>query len=311
MLTKPQCQKAEWTRSNHLGNTLNGNAPSYNWILPHFSSNKAQKCVFRIRYNISTDDYESNLDSKSNGLKSPIRNNPLINIGSDSNQVLRLALNTAQYGRVFQDRSHSFILLPRPKRINDAKIYNLNVRGKRGNIVQVYPGVEYDFVPNELNVRTNELVHVQWTGSNTHNNVQPAGDGQAGNDGQGQDGTDRNNFVQILSLNDNYPIPFEQADIWTDAQPVDFLDQTTKITSKEDLALYFASSGYYKCLNEQNCQESYAKKNRLDNDLNNASASFPGLLIKFNKSNKIYYYMCSRNNNFSNRSQKGTIRVVD
>ncbi|RNA39225.1 DD3-3-like [Brachionus plicatilis] len=313
ILAKPECHKAEWTRSNHLGNTLDGKAPSYNWILPHFSSNKAQKCVFRIRYNISTDDYEPTLDSKSNGIKSPIKTNPQVNMGESSNQVLKLAVNTAQYGRVFQDRSHSFILLPRPAQISGAKIYNLNVRGKRGNIVQVYPGVEYDFVPNDLSVKTNELVHVQWTGSNTHNNAQPAGDGQAGADGQGQEGTDRNNFVQIFSLNDNYPVPIEKADIWKDVEAVDFLDESVKIKSSEgeDLALYLASSGYYKCLKKENCEEDYSKKRKLDENLNNGPASCPGVLIKFKKANKVYYYMSTRNNNFSNRSQKGTIRVVN
>jgi len=44
-------------------------------------------------------------------------------------------------------------------------VFNVNVRGKRGNIVQTYPSVEYDFVPNRLALSANDYVHFQWTGS--------------------------------------------------------------------------------------------------------------------------------------------------
>jgi hypothetical protein len=67
-------------------------------------------------------------------------------------------------------------------------IHNVQVRGKRGNIVQVYPGVEYDFFPASMNVKLGDYVHFQWTGSN--NNPQ-------NNDGQGTAGTDRSNIVEL------------------------------------------------------------------------------------------------------------------
>jgi hypothetical protein len=79
--------------------------------------------------------------------------------------------------------------------------------GKRGNIVQTYPAVEYDFLPDRLTASPADLIHIQWTGSNTHNNGGGGGDGQAGDAGQGTTGTDRHNFVQLAALEENYPIP--------------------------------------------------------------------------------------------------------
>lgn len=71
LLDAPACQQAEWTRSNHLGNAKSSSNPSrFDWKLPYFPSKRIQKCVFRIRYNITTDDYDSfQTDSKSNGIK--------------------------------------------------------------------------------------------------------------------------------------------------------------------------------------------------------------------------------------------------
>jgi Trk K+ transport system NAD-binding subunit len=92
-----------------------------------------------------------------------VEQNPYVQIGA-GHTPLRLAINTAQFGRTFQDRTHIFKLKPRPANLKGKRIINLNVRGKRGNIVQVYPAVEYDFVPNELIITENDAVHIQWTG---------------------------------------------------------------------------------------------------------------------------------------------------
>jgi hypothetical protein len=110
---------------------------------------------------------------------------------TDQDFKLQLAINTNQFGRTFQDRSHVFQVRPRSDELkakcpND--IYALNVRGKRGNIVQTFPGTEYDFTPDRLEISQNDCIHIQWTGSNTNPN---------NNDGQGQAGSDRHNIAQM------------------------------------------------------------------------------------------------------------------
>lgn len=64
----PDCTQAQWSRSNYLGLNSDAEPISYDWILPSFASNKPKRCVARLRYNISSYDYDMHrIDSASNG----------------------------------------------------------------------------------------------------------------------------------------------------------------------------------------------------------------------------------------------------
>jgi hypothetical protein len=121
-----------------------------------------------------------------------LSNDPLIDIFGTLIQParirLRLAFDTNQFSRTFQDRTHIFAIKERPEPLKNVKIHNLGVRGKRGNIVQTYPSVEYDFVPHTLRIEKGDFIHFQWTGSNTNPN---------NNAGQGTQGTDRSNVILL------------------------------------------------------------------------------------------------------------------
>ena len=82
----------------------------------------------------------------------------------DGTTKLQLALNTAQLARTFQDRTHVFYLKPRPTSIKNARVVYIGGMGKRGNIVQTYPAMEYRFVPERLTVSTRDVLCFAWSG---------------------------------------------------------------------------------------------------------------------------------------------------
>lgn len=124
-------------------------------------------------------------------------------------------------------------------------------------------------------------------------------------------GTDRTNIVEIPNANSSYPKPFEQ-DGATDGMFTAELLWTPGTTDKpmnpKDLVAYFASAGYYRCYAGCSATESVLEKEQMNQLLNNAPASFEGAVLRYTRSG-VYHYMCSRNNNFTNRSQKGQLTV--
>jgi len=348
-IAAPPCYAAGFNRDNHLGNGIGGYTNTYKWVIPGMdeigSANwiadprdgqpvgqKVAPCVLRIRYNISSGDFHQGVenvgltyaqggyaDSTMNGANSPVTQNPYVEFGkpymsNDQSWYLGLAINTAQYGRTFQDRSHVFYVTQQPFG-HVGPIYNLGVRGKRGNIVQTYPATEYDFTPNSLSINLGDSIHFQWTGCDTN---------PAGNDGEGTDQTDRSNFV-LLKESDigngrtNYPKTFAAADIWGDTGSKTAQDNTFMMA-------------YIKQFDGQQCQSQTSTgccftlaqltaihqgdANGVEQDpqncfkLNAPGANyFDGGLVKMIQAGT-FNYMSSRNNNFTNRSQKGTITIT-
>jgi len=233
------------------------------------------------------------IDWTSNAANSPVTENPTV---EQEGQMMTLAVDTTQFGRTFQDRSHVFHIIPRPVGVSPLqRIFNLNVRGKRGNIVQVYPATEYDFVPSEFYARQGDYVHFQWTGCDTN---------PAGNAGEGTASTDRSNIVQVSSFDSNFPA----SDSW--------LASNTALFDSPSLRQYMTMLGQTGCLTyAQLASKNANNANNIEQDpancmkLNAAPTPyFNGGLYRMNNTGT-FYYMSSRNNNFSNRGQKGLIVV--
>lgn len=347
----PDCLYHPFSRDNHLGNTFqvdeNGEIPEeaqpetafYDWEVPQEAAGK--ECVVRVRYNMSTYDYDSHSFAEPNtvavGYDSsyncpyvtsasdcadgnpdcassttgvtpacysaltssavPLQNRPYVNLfeeNVDEGQgfELGLAINTHQTGRTFQDRTYTFRVENPPSEAQGSTIYNLGLRGRRGNIVQNYPAVEYDFTPSLLEVTQDDYVHIQFHGSD-FNAAKNA------NNGEGWQYSDRTNMVQVSDRHMNYPMYHTQMNLF---------DPETAQT--------FAYGGQSTegCLDIQNFDDNN-EQNNIDNcgKLNRMANRFPADpaagLMSMNKPTGEYYYMSTRNNNFSNRSQKGQIKV--
>jgi len=319
----PDCQPAPPSRDNHNGNGIGGHANTYNWTLPHDYLHES--CALRIRYNISTGEFPWETYSDSNGRNK--NNQPCkacsVNLGEqmgidewdaqDRDYILtgnpdilplsingavqekfelKLAIDTSQFGRTFEDRSHKFSIIKRPANIGkDAIIHNLSVRGKRGNIVQTYPATEYDFAPMILCVEQGEYIHMHWTGSD---------DNPQNNAGQGQAGTDRSNIVQ-LTKPQYYDVINAQADLgqkhghWGNSFPA-------HVSTTSFLGLSF--------IDEQLLALGGAKPTGGDLDeLDESHIHFDSLGTRQCNTLGYYRYLCTRNNNFTNRAQKALIIV--
>lgn len=263
-------------------NRLGAKHTEFLWKLP---SKPKSNCILRLRYNISTNETPWEFTSADN---EKLKNNPVLN--TSQNVPLRLAINTAQYGRTFEDRTYTFNIIERPLNLVNKTIHNINVQGKRGNIAQVRNNIEYDFVPKNLNISIEDYIHFQFIGSDYN---------PPGNDGEGLAGTDRSNVVPINSHKDNIP----SSHSLFDNETMYILASINQPINNSDLCFT-----YNEYINQNKGNDQQSLKNCAL--LNRASPYF-NLSPRKPVKNGTMKAMCSRNNNFSNRGQKLTINVFN
>jgi len=162
-------------------------------------------------------------------------------------------------------------------------------------LLETYPATEYDFVPTFLSVDQEDYIHFQWTGCDTN---------PAGNAGNGATSTDRSNIVQIASMTMNYPLN----ETMLSGSAALFQDPTVRAL--------MAQIGQVDCLNytallaKNNQNQGAVEQDSQNCMLLNAAPTpyFNGGLVKMTDVGT-YFYMSTRNNDFSNRAQKASITV--
>ncbi|CAK9044513.1 Protein DD3-3 [Durusdinium trenchii] len=329
----PECTGGITSRDNHNGNVKNGHPHYYVWKIPEFLKGRVVLRIrYNIStgdfgYGSLANPVEEGaqltgvkadsffLDAKFNdpnpgnrrrrtfsgrpSVPVPLAQDPVadwLKLGEtaqDTSRLLQLQVNTNQFGRTFEDRTHSFIVMERPADAMGKRIVNFNVRGRRGNIVQVYPSVEYDFVPQDLVVEQGTLLHFQWTGSDANNN---------NNAGNGRAGTDRSNLVQVQARAETIPLSLESHTLFFDAKND---PNNAEGRSLVDRFAYLDQNKIVTCDPDTNDQNSETNCKQL----NGASAYFDGGLVEM-KVTGTHHFASTRNNDFTNRSHKSSITVT-
>jgi len=318
------------------GNPVAGypEAERYQFTVPAWMANK--ECVIRLRYNMSSADYPQitafnqgrvfnssyncpavtvtsstgNVDDQEYGANSqcmnvlnafntPLYNRPSVKVDKSVNIKLALAFNTNQIGRTFQDRSYLLKFFAPPAEVANSRVFNLNFRGRRGNIVQCYPAVENDFIPDKLAVTTKDYVHIQFCGSDFNPNNNP-------NNGEGWRFSTRTNMIEMKE-------PTMDGVLYNGPQS-NFPKTATTQTLFKDYETFKRAA--FVDQDPTKCGDYEGKNNNNDNNaidncnkLNMAKANFDLGLVQFNARDTAYNYMSTRNNNFSNRSMKGMLWV--
>jgi len=292
---------------------------------PNPNNDPAEVAIWES-YGLTRDDVEGSFQNNNDDASREyvLENNPqadafgaLLQFNGDEAIKLQLAINTAQFGRTFQDRSHYFFVVARPDDIAaDAVIKLTTVRGKRGNIVQTFPATEYFFHPAESYNRVGDYAHFAWTGSNTNPN---------NNDGQGKQGTDRSNMVcsrditydNTLYNNFEWDMLFPDGEIDEGSAGASY-PSFVKTPEGYEIPDIYAGQLKEECMGgmSEEILTALATTRRYPHDqgnmeeLDDAGTSFnmpPQRVTKKGCSN----YMGTRNNNFSNRAQKGKFCVTE
>jgi hypothetical protein len=278
------CANAPSGTINRLGIGQSDNKfNTFHWKLPKLTTN-LNNCILRIRYNITTNETPWSFTRDNN---TALKNYPIVN--TSKSVPVRLAIDTSQFGRTFQDRSYIFNIINRPTNLQNTVIHNVNVQGKRGNIAQVRNCIEYDYIPNELNITVDDYVHFQWVGSDFN---------PPNNEGEGRRGTDRTNLVELSYFKNNIPIPNNSL--------FDIDTSYVLATINQDIFNSTMCYTYQELLRNINIDEDL--KNCAI--LNAAPPYFNMVPLKINKTGT-YLLMNSRNNNFSNRAQKMIMTIVN
>merc|ERR1711953_1018970 len=113
-----------------------------------------------------------------------------------------------------------------------------------------------------------------------------------------------------IDRNVNFPMPHHNHTIFHDAEWVWSSHAQGAAENKAlNLAMSLATAGYYHCQERTECgAHAFDAKRGIQERMDNAAASYSGNV--FVPPVGEFHYKCLRNDNFSNRSQKGTIRVL-